>query len=72
MEPLLAPDLTVDQVLTRWKQTASAFVHLRMACVGCPMSPFETLDSVAEIYGLPVASLVEELERAILTEGGYT
>ena len=71
MEPLLAPDLTVDQVLTRWNQTVSVFMHLRMACVGCPMSPFETLDNVAEIYGLPVASLLKELEQAISTEGGY-
>ncbi|MGE5263174.1 MAG: DUF1858 domain-containing protein [Acidobacteriota bacterium] len=70
MDPLLAPDLTVDQVLTRWKQTASVFVHRRMACVGCPMSPFETLGNVAEIYGLPVDNLMKELEQTISPRGG--
>lgn len=61
----LKPDLTVADLLKRWGQTASVFVNLRMACVGCPLSSFETLDNVAHVYGLPLEELLSELEKAI-------
>lgn len=65
MEQAIVRDLTVDQVLTRWEQTISVFVNLRMACVGCPMAPFETLETVAGVYDMPVDTLINELESAI-------
>ncbi len=61
----LSPDLTVDQLLNRWSQVIPVFMRLRLSCVGCPMSPFETLDTVAKIYGLPLDHLMNELESAI-------
>ncbi len=63
-QPIFSPDLTVAEVLNRWDQTAAAFIRLRMACVGCPMSPFETLETAAQIYGLPPDTLIQELEAA--------
>lgn len=66
MEPtLVSPHLTVDQLLKRWNQVIPVFMRLRMSCVGCPMSSFETLDTVAEIYGLSLNYLINELDSAI-------
>ncbi len=70
MKPLLAPDSTLGYVLTRHKETASVFVRLRMACVGCPMSSFETLEDAARIYGLPLTELVTALEQVISNREG--
>lgn len=64
-QAVLSPNLTVDQLLSRWRQVIPVFMRLRMSCVGCPMSPFETLDTVAKIYGLPLDSLMNELKTAI-------
>ncbi len=64
----LEPDLTVAELLTRWQETASVFVKRRMACVGCPLSSFETLDNVAAVYGLPLEALLSDLERVIASE----
>jgi hybrid cluster-associated redox disulfide protein len=61
----LSADLTVDEVLDRWPETIPAFFRYRMACVGCPMAPFETLVEVADIYGLDVDCFLSELERII-------
>ena len=58
-------DLTVDEVLDRWPETIPTFLRYRMACVGCPMAPFETLVEVAAIYGLDVSCFLNELERII-------
>ncbi len=69
-QPTFSPDLSVAEVLKRWDQTAAAFIHLRMACVGCPMSPFETLETAAQIYGLPPETLIRALEVAVGTPPG--
>ncbi len=69
-QPRFSPDLTVAEVLKRWDQTAAAFIQLRMACVGCPMSPFETLESAAQIYGLPPDALIRQLEAALAAQPG--
>ncbi len=69
-QPAFSPDLTVAEVLKRWDQTAAAFIRLRMACVGCPMSPFETLETAAQIYGLPSEDLIRELEATIRAPSG--
>ncbi len=72
--PLVTPeplaDLTVAELLNRWRETAAVFVTRRMACVGCPLSSFETLDNVATVYGLPLDILVNELENAIASDRG--
>ncbi len=64
-QAILAPDLTVDQLLKQWNQVIPVFMRLRLSCVGCPMSPFETLETVAKIYGLPLDNLMNELKTAI-------
>lgn len=59
------PELTVADLLNHWEQAASVFVNRRMACVGCPMASFETLDNVAHVYGMSVQALIIDLQQAI-------
>jgi hybrid cluster-associated redox disulfide protein len=58
----LSPDLTVQQILDRCPQTAPFFIRRRLACVGCPMAKFDTLQDVADNYGLRLAFLLHDLE----------
>ncbi len=61
----LAPDLTVGDLLNHWGHVASVFVTRRMACVGCPLASFETLDNVARVYAIPLDRFMGELQQAI-------
>ncbi len=45
-----APMWTVAEVIDRCPQAASVFTRFRMACVGCPMAPFETLGEAVAVY----------------------
>jgi len=36
-----------------------------MACVGCPMASFETLDEAAQAYGLAPEAVLQELRCAV-------
>jgi len=64
-QPKLSADLIVADVLARWPQTISVFMCHRMACVGCPIAPFETLAEVAVIYELDVDCFLNELAQTI-------
>lgn len=57
--------LTVSELVTAWQETIPVFIRHRMACVGCPVSPFETLENVAVTYGLKLDTFLNELETAI-------
>ena len=66
----LTADLTAAEVLERWPETIPVFFRYRMACVGCPIAPFETVADVAAIYGLDRECLVNELRQTIQREPG--
>jgi acetoin utilization protein AcuB len=65
----LTADLTVAEVMDRWPQTVPIFLHHRMACVGCPIGPFETLAEAEEIYGIEVDRFTKELQQTIRKGG---
>lgn len=64
-QPQLEPGLTVAEVLARWPQTIPVFLRHRMACVGCAITPFETLAEVAAIYDLELSHFLSDLEQII-------
>ena len=64
-QPKLEADLIVADVLAHWPQTIPVFLRRRMACVGCPIAPFETLAEVAAIYDLDLNCFLNELEQII-------
>lgn len=61
----LRPELTVAEVLERWPQAVSAFQKLRVACVGCTMAPFDTLEDVARIYHYDLDEVMAAMHEAI-------
>ncbi len=63
--PQLIADLTVAEVMDCWPQTIPVFFRYRMACIGCPIAPFETLAEVAAIYGLNLNRFLSELQQTI-------
>jgi hybrid cluster-associated redox disulfide protein len=66
---ILAPDLTVKEVLSRWPQTIPVFNRHRTACVGCSMAAYDTLADVATIYQLSQDGFLYELHQAICQQG---
>ena len=61
----LSRHLTVAEVMHRWPATVPVFIRHCLACVGCPFAPFETLDKIPEIFGLPLDEFMRELQQTI-------
>ncbi|HEX7009520.1 MAG TPA: DUF1858 domain-containing protein [Phycisphaeraceae bacterium] len=64
------PQMTVDQVLERHPQAARVFVDRRMACVGCPIAAFETVEEVARAYGEDPDTLLAALRACASRHSG--
>lgn len=58
-------ELTFAELLSRWPQTASVLQRHRMACVGCAVAPFCTIDDALSIYALIPEQFLAELLGAI-------
>ena len=58
-------EMTVEEFLTRWPETAEVFGRHNMACVGCPVAPFYTVAEAAAVYKLSITNFIKELEQAI-------
>ena len=61
-DDIFGTQITIAEVLRRWPAAADVFLHHRLACPGCAMAPFETLDDVAEAYRLDLSGLLGELQ----------
>ncbi len=61
-------DLPVEEVMARWPATAEVFNGHALACVGCALAPFCTVQDAATTYDLLPQEFVAEL-LAIIDAG---
>jgi hybrid cluster-associated redox disulfide protein len=57
------PQTLVADVLAHSPQVIPLFFQNRLACVGCPMESFCTLEDVCEQYGLDLDLFLQSLEQ---------
>ncbi len=58
-------ETSISDLLRDYPQAIPVFLKHRMACVGCSMSAFETIESAASIYGLAPDVFLNEVIGAI-------
>jgi len=59
------PETSVNDLVRKWPQVIPVFIQFQMACVGCSMSAFETLEDAAKIYAIDPQLFMQRLEEAI-------
>lgn len=58
--------MTVAEVLARYPELSAVLEEYHMACSGCWAGHLETLESVAQTYGIDVEALLTDLNVAAL------
>ena len=61
----IARDWTIERVLAEHPTTVAVLLAHRLACVGCSMARFCTLEDAITIYRLRHEQLLEDLQQAI-------
>lgn len=64
---IVTKQMSIGQVLTLDRSTASIFMAFGMHCLGCPHSTGESLEMACAAHGADVDTLVEKL-NAYLAE----
>ena len=64
--------LTISDILERWPEVIPIFIKNKMACVGCSLSDFMTLEDALEIYHLEKEPFIEQIKQAIHTRKSET
>ena len=62
----ITPNLYMADIMNIWPETLPVFLAHRMSCIGCYLSPFDTLEDALTVYGLPVATVVDELNQRVV------
>ncbi len=55
----------VNDVMHRWPETTWLFMHHGMACAGCPVGAFHTVEEAALEYRIPLRVFLSELRAAV-------
>lgn len=69
MAPMVTPKLIVADLLSEWPEVIPVFLNRRMACVGCNMARFETLQDASRIYGVNLEQFLAEINCVISQSG---
>ncbi len=56
---------TVNEVMRKWPQTVWVFVQHGMACAGCAVGDFHTVEEAALEYQIPLKAFLTELRNAV-------
>ena len=59
-------DMIISDVLERWPETAVVFHKYNMACVGCVVAPFYTIEAAISIYSLNRDQFLQDLATVIV------
>lgn len=58
-------EMIISDVLARWPETAVIFQKHNMACVGCVVAPFYSIEAAISIYHLDRDQFLQDLAAAI-------
>lgn len=67
MKPLRLddPELPLKDLMNEWPETIRVFIKHKMACIGCPVSPFHTVGDACDAYGLDRDWFYAELAKSL-------
>ena len=70
-EQLITPDMSIEEILDCWPDSIHFFFEHRMACVGCCLSSFDTLEDALKVYGLLQEKILDML-NVVADESGIS
>ena len=61
----IGADTLVDDVMRRYPATIRTFLDHKMACVGCPIACFHTVEDACREHGIETIGLLAALQSVV-------
>ena len=58
---LITKDMLMGEILEKHPEAAEVLVQYGFHCIGCMISPYETLEAGAAVHGVPLESVLDDL-----------
>jgi hybrid cluster-associated redox disulfide protein len=65
MQPALAENMSMDEIMRAWPATIAVVIRHHMLCVGCPIAAFHTVADACREHGIDKAALIRDIERLL-------
>ncbi|RKD31931.1 DUF1858 domain-containing protein [Thermohalobacter berrensis] len=59
----ITKDMLIGEILKQNPKAAEILMGFGMGCLGCPSSQMETLEEAANVHGIDLDKLLEELNK---------
>lgn len=60
---MITKDMTIGEVIRKKPNAAEILMNFGMGCVGCPSAQAESVEDAAQVHGLSLEALLEELNK---------
>lgn len=60
-QPLIDPNMSVDEIMRRWPATIRVMIRHDMLCVGCPIGIFHSVADVCAAHAVDEQAFTAEL-----------
>ena len=61
----ITADMPIDDVVSKYPSTINVFFRHGMGCIGCAIARFENIRQGAQVHGINVDTLLEDLNQAV-------
>jgi len=64
-EPKITGDILIGDLVGKHPEVSGVLMKYGFHCIGCALSPYETLKQGAEVHGISVEPLLRDINKAI-------
>jgi len=61
----ITKDILIGELIEKYPESAEVLAKHGFHCIGCTLSPYETLEAGAAVHGIPLEPLLKEVNEAI-------
>ena len=65
-QSVITPDMPIGDVIRKYPDTVNVFLRHGLMCVGCAIARFENIAQGAQVHGISVDALIEDLNKVVL------
>jgi len=62
---VITKDIVIGELIKKHPQAVEVLVKHGFHCIGCVISPYETLEAGAAVHGIPIKPLLAEINKAV-------
>ena len=62
-ENMITKEMTIGEVMSKNPKATEILMGFGMGCVGCPSAQSESVEDAAQVHGLSLEALLEELKK---------